>query len=69
MEMSTPERIKEIKKLLLDIYEKYSSEKMTKIDRLLGKYKGREEEFLQFVYHKYKVGTDVSTAQAQIGSS
>ena len=69
MEMSTPERIKEIKKLLLDIYEKYSPEKMTKIDRLLGKYKGREEEFLQFVHHKYKLGTDVSTAQAQIGSS
>ena len=69
MEMCTPERIEEIKKLLLDIYEKYSLEKITKIDRLLGKYKGREEEFLEFVHHKYKLGTDVSTAQAQIGSS
>ena len=31
----------------------FSTEKVPKIDRLLGKYKGREEEFLRFVYQKY----------------
>ena len=32
---------------------RFSTEKVPKIDRLLGKYKGREEEFLRFVYQKY----------------
>ena len=66
LEFCTTERIEEIKELLLEIYEEHSSEKMTKIDRLLGKYKGREEEFLRFVHHKYKLDTCISTIQAQI---
>ena len=49
----TPERVLEIKRTLLEIYGEHSPEKVPKIDRLLGKYKGREEEFLRFVYQKY----------------
>ena len=51
----TPERLDEIKKVLAIIYTDYSSEKINKIDRLLAKYVGREEEFLRFVNHKYNV--------------
>lgn len=54
-EECTPERLEEIKKILIDIYEKYSPEKLNKIDRLLTKYLGHEEEFLQFVFSKYNV--------------
>ena len=51
----TPERLDEIKKVLAVIYSDYSPEKIGKIDRLLAKYIGREEEFLRFVNHKYNV--------------
>ena len=51
----TPERLEEIKKLLAEIYAKYSPEKISKIDRLLAKYTGHEEEFLRFVFEKYNV--------------
>jgi hypothetical protein len=54
-EECTPERLQEIKEILFHIYEKYSPEKLTKIDRLLSKYVGHEEEFLRFVYGKYNV--------------
>lgn len=54
-EECTPERLEVIKKILLDIYEKKSPEKINKIDRLLSKYLGHEEEFLQFVFAKYNV--------------
>ncbi len=54
-EECSPERLEEIKKILIDIYEKYSPEKLNKIDRLLAKYIGHEEEFLQFVFSKYNV--------------
>eukprot|EP01038_Epipyxis_sp_PR26KG_P005590 gene5590-7718_t len=54
-EECTPERIQEIKSILSEIYEKFSSEKISKIDRLLVKYSGHEEEFLRFVYSKYNV--------------
>lgn len=49
------ERIENIKKILFEIYEEFSPEKLSKIDRLLGKYQGREEEFLRFVHHKYGI--------------
>ena len=39
--------------LSISIFCRFSTEKVPKIDRLLGKYKGREEEFLRFVYQKY----------------
>lgn len=51
----SPERAEEIKKVLLDVYGKHSSEKVSKIDRLLVKYSGHEEEFLLFVFAKYGV--------------
>ena len=51
----TPARLEEIKGLLLSIYLEYSPEKVSKIDRLLHKYLGREEEFLRFVRHKYGI--------------
>ncbi len=51
----TPERLDEIKKVLAVIYTEFSPEKISKIDRLLAKYVGREEEFLRFVNHKYNV--------------
>ena len=51
----TPERLEEIKQVLIVIYVDFSPEKVSKIDRLLAKYKGREEEFLRFVHHKYNV--------------
>lgn len=54
-EECTPERIEEIKKVLVDIYEKFSPEKINKVDRLLSKYASHEEEFLQFVFAKYNV--------------
>lgn len=54
-EECTPQRLQEIKTILLDIYAKYSPEKVSKIDRLLNKYIGHEEEFLQFVFEKYQV--------------
>lgn len=54
-EECTPERLEEIKEILIDIYNKKSPEKINKIDRLLGKYAGHEEEFLLFVFSKYGV--------------
>eukprot|EP01039_Chlorochromonas_danica_P005990 gene5990-6597_t len=54
-EECTPERIEEIKRILREIYTIYSAEKINKIDRLLQKYVGHEEEFLRFVYAKYNV--------------
>lgn len=54
-EECTPERIQEIKQILIDIYEKKSPEKINKIDRLLQKYAGHEEEFLLFVFSKYGI--------------
>jgi hypothetical protein len=51
----SPERLLEIKAILYDVYSKFSQEKMTKIDRLLAKYVGHEEEFLRFVFNKYGV--------------
>lgn len=54
-EICTADRIAEIKQILIDIYEKKSPEKINKIDRLLAKYNGHEEEFLLFVFSKYAV--------------
>jgi tubulin polyglutamylase TTLL6/13 len=51
----TPERLAEIKRLLVEIYEVHSRDKIAKIDKLLNKYDGREEEFLRFVRLKYGV--------------
>lgn len=53
--LCTPERLEEIKKVLLDVYDKHSPEKINKIDRLMSKYIGHEEEFLLFVFAKYGV--------------
>lgn len=55
----TPERINEIKIILADVYQTYSPEKVNKIDRLLSKYVGHEEEFLRFVFGKYDVDPGV----------
>lgn len=49
------QRLLEIIEILTGIYEEYCPEKISKIDRLLYKYQGREEEFLQFVVQKYSV--------------
>jgi hypothetical protein len=57
-EECTPERLEEIKEILKDIYEKKSPEKMNKIDRLLAKYTGHEEEFLLFVFSKYNISSN-----------
>jgi hypothetical protein len=57
------QRVAEIRSTLLEIYAEHSIEKVTKIDRLLGKYTGREEEFLRFVYQKYNI-TSPRTANA-----
>lgn len=54
-ESCSPERVEEIKQILIDIYEKKSPEKINKIDRLLAKYNGHEEEFLLFVFSKYSI--------------
>ena len=54
-EECTPERLEEIKSILLAIYLEHSPEKVSKIDRLLHKYNAREEEFLRFVRHKYGI--------------
>ena len=51
----TPERILEIKTLLLEIYTEYCPEKINSVDYLLHKYASREEEFLQFVRRKYNI--------------
>jgi tubulin polyglutamylase TTLL6/13 len=51
----SPERLDEIKQILTIIYNEYSIQKVSKIDRLLEKYFGREEEFLRFVHHKYNI--------------
>lgn len=64
----TPERLQEIKEILFHIYEKYSPEKVTKIDRLLSKYVGHEEEFLRFVYGKYNVPPSLYSKGKQSGS-
>ena len=54
-EECTPERLVEITATLIEIYKEYSPDKVNKINRLLQKYIGREEEFLRFVYHKYNI--------------
>ena len=41
--------------LLVKIYNEYCPSKVGKIERLLEKYQGREEEFVNFVYEKYGV--------------
>ncbi|CAE7424132.1 unnamed protein product, partial [Symbiodinium microadriaticum] len=50
-----PERYEEIKLVLSRVYEQYCPNKMGKIDKLLAKYIGREEEFVAFVFDKYEV--------------
>lgn len=52
-ESCSVERIVEIKGVLAKLYEKYSPEKLSKIDKLLFKYQTREEEFLRFALEKY----------------
>jgi hypothetical protein len=48
-------RIDQIKGYLVDIYTEKCPDKVSKIDRLLERYVGREEEFLLFVCDKYDV--------------
>merc|ERR1711871_1519963 len=63
-EKTREQRIQEIKDRLLAIYTEYSPEKCSKIDKLLLKYEGREEEFLEFVIEKYGVSVpEKETAQ------
>jgi len=50
-----PERFEEIKLILIEIYNQFSFDKVSKIDRLLAKYQSREEEFLKYVYNKYGI--------------
>jgi hypothetical protein len=54
-EECSEERKEEIKVTLLEVYKRFSPEKTSKIDRLLAKYLGHEEEFLRFVFGKYSV--------------
>ncbi len=54
-EECSDERKEEIKTILLEVYKRFSPEKTSKIDRLLTKYLGHEEEFLRFVFGKYSV--------------
>eukprot|EP01034_Spumella_vulgaris_P030345 gene30346-37546_t len=65
-EECTPERLLEIKLVLLDVYKKFSAEKTSKIDRLLAKYLGHEEEFLRFVFGKYNVDMKVYKRTGQL---
>lgn len=60
-ENDTQYRLLEINEILAGVYEQYCPEKISKIDRLLCKYQGREEEFLQFVVQKYSVGESLLT--------
>lgn len=60
-ENDTQYRLLEINEILAGVYEQYCPEKISKIDRLLCKYQGREEEFLQFVVQKYTVGEQLLT--------
>jgi tubulin polyglutamylase TTLL6/13 len=60
-ENDTQYRLLEINEILAGVYEQYCPEKISKIDRLLCKYQGREEEFLQFVVQKYSVGEQLLT--------
>lgn len=59
-EESPTQRVAEIRRMLLAIYAEFSPEKVPKIDRLLGKYAGREEEFLRFVNEKYSIDAPAS---------
>ena len=68
-EQSPEERVLEIRRLLLEIYAQYSLEKVPKIDRLLGKYTGREEEFLRFVYQKYGIEPPNSCVSISIANN
>lgn len=52
-EVCSPERMIEIKDILRQLYERFAVEKLSKIDKLLSKYHGREEEFLRFALEKY----------------
>jgi hypothetical protein len=57
-ELPTPvqvNRVDQIKGYLVDIYTEKCPDKVSKIDRLLERYAGREEEFLLFVCDKYSV--------------
>ena len=45
----------EIKLILGKVYDEYCPNKLSKIDKLLAKYMGREEEFVAFVFDKYNV--------------
>ncbi len=47
-----------IKSCLLIIYSEYSPDKLNKIDKLLEKYYGREDEFYEYVLNKYSVAID-----------
>lgn len=60
----SPERLSEIKQILTIIYNEYSIQKVSKIDRLLEKYFGREEEFLRFVHHKYNIHPPIQLKKA-----
>ena len=68
-EECSPQRLEEIKELLAKLYERYSPEKLSKIDRLLQKYAGHEEEFLRFVFNKYSVSIDLYKAPASLWSA
>ncbi len=57
-EECTIERIYDIKRILCELYTIYSPDKISKIDRLLHKYLGYEEDFLRFVYAKYNVSPE-----------
>ena len=49
----TPERIDEIKREVLKIYNKHAPQKVGKMEKLLQKFRGREEEYYDFVRDKY----------------
>jgi len=48
--------------LLAKIYTEYCPSKVNKIERLLDKYNGREEEFVNFVYDKYGIPFPIDLA-------
>ena len=51
----TYDRLEEIKQILSSIYQECRPDKVSKVDRLLERYVGREEQFLSFVYEKYGI--------------
>mmetsp|Transcript_4866 Transcript_4866/g.7408 ORF Transcript_4866/g.7408 Transcript_4866/m.7408 type:complete len:1136 (-) Transcript_4866:239-3646(-) len=60
----TPERFQEIKAILSKVYAQYCPSKLGKIDKLLAKYQGREEEFITFVFDKYDVPYELMSSSA-----